>query len=217
MAGKGIVAKVSQHMGEPFYDQLNTLRRLAYEIKSVCFYRFAFASFGKRVTIEKPTFLSNPRFMHIGDNVMIRKGIRLEAVVLDAANPPEIRIGNNVNIEQDVHIVCMGKIVIHDNVTIAARSSLLCGTHPFLDVDSPVKIGDRLAGLGAIVEIGEGSLLGIGCAIQMNVRIGRHVVVGTNSVVKRNVPDYSVVDGNPAVVVMRYDQQEHRWEVVKKN
>jgi len=42
-------------------------------------------------------------------------------------------------------------------------------------------------------------------------------VVGSNSVVKRNIPDYSVVDGNPAVVVMRYDQDQKRWAVVEKD
>jgi len=79
-----------------------------------------------------------------------------------------------------------------------------------------IKIGARMAGVGSLTEIGEGSLLGFGCVIQMNVKLRRHVVVGSNSVVKRNIPDYSVVDGNPAVVVMRYDQDQKRWAVVER-
>jgi len=156
------------------------------------------------------------QFIHIGNNVSIRKGVRLEAIVLDPSNPPEIHIGDNVGIEQNVHIVCMGKIVIHENVSIAAGSSLLCGTHPFFDVDSPTKIGDRLSGLGSIIEIGANSLVGVSCVIQMNVKIGRHVVIGAGSVLKRSVPDYSVAEGNPAAVVMRYDKEKKCWDIVKK-
>jgi acetyltransferase-like isoleucine patch superfamily enzyme len=211
-----IRGKAKRFFRGSFYDKLNTFTRLFYRFKAACFYRFVFASFGKRIMIEKVVLISNPRFIHIGNNVSIRKGVRLEAIVLDQNSPPEIRIGDNVGIEQNVHIVCMGKIIIHENVSIAAGSSLLCGTHPFFDVDSPVKIGDRLSGVNSIIEIGAGTLIGVGCVIQMNVRIGCHVVVGANSVVKRSVPDYSVVDGNPAAVVMRYDKQEKRWAPVKK-
>jgi acetyltransferase-like isoleucine patch superfamily enzyme len=79
-----------------------------------------------------------------------------------------------------------------------------------------VKIGDRLTGERSLTEIGEGSFLGIGCVIQMNVRIGKHVVVGSNSVVKKSVPDFSVVEGNPAEVVMAYNQIEDRWVNLKR-
>jgi acetyltransferase-like isoleucine patch superfamily enzyme len=84
--------------------------------------------------------LSNPQYMRIGSNVSIRKGARLEAIVLDPQKPPELHIGDNVNIEQDVQIVFVGKVRIADNVSITARCVLLCGTHPFLDVHDPVKM-----------------------------------------------------------------------------
>jgi acetyltransferase-like isoleucine patch superfamily enzyme len=216
MAAPSVNGKARRFMNASFYDQLYTIRRFFLRLKAACFYRFVFGALGKRVTLEKPILISNPRFIHIGNNVSIRRGVRLEAVLLDPDHPPEIHIGDNVAIEQNVHIVCMGKIVIYDNVSIAAGSSLLCGTHPFFDVDNPLRIGERLSGVGAVIEIGEGSLIGVGCAIQMNVRIGRHVVVGANSVVKKNLPDYSVAEGNPAAVVMRYDQQEKRWAIVGK-
>lgn len=216
MTGEGISGKARRFTRGSFYDKLNSLTRLFYRLKAACFYRFVFGSCGKRVMIEKAVLISNPRFIHIGNNVSIRKGVRLEAIVLDPSNPPQIHIGDNVGIEQNVHIVGPGKVVIHDDVSIAANCSLLGGTHPFFNVDSPIKIGDRLSGINSIIEIGSGSLIGIGSVIQMNVRIGRHVVVGANSVVKRSVPDYSVVEGNPAAVVMRYDEDKKKWAVIAK-
>jgi acetyltransferase-like isoleucine patch superfamily enzyme len=201
----------------PLYDQFNLVALYWYRVKGYSLYRRMFGSFGRKSAIYPPMLIGNPRFIHIGERVTIRQGVRLEAVVLDPDNPPEIRIGNDVNIEQDVHIVAMGRIHIHDNVSITARSSLLCGTHPFFDVRSPVKIGDRLAGAGSFLEIGEGSFLGIGSIIQMNVKIGRHTIVGSCSVVKKNVPDYCVVEGNPAVVVLAYNHEEDRWQPPAKN
>jgi acetyltransferase-like isoleucine patch superfamily enzyme len=202
--------------GLPVYDQFNLAQLWLFRLKGVLIYRRVFKHFGRRSAIYSPMLISGPRFIHIGDNVIIRKGVRIEAILLDPEHPPEIHIGNNVNIEQDVHIVALGKVWIHDHVSITARCSLLCGTHPFFDVHDPVKIGDRLAGERSSIEIGEGSFLGIGSVIQMNVRLGKHVVVGSGSVVKKNVPDYCVVEGSPAAIVLRYDREKDSWDFPEK-
>jgi acetyltransferase-like isoleucine patch superfamily enzyme len=212
-----VLKKIGRILSLPLYDQFNVVALWWYRAKGALIYRRVLGSFGKKSAIYPPMLISGAKFIHIGDRVVIRKGVRIEAIMLDPENPPEIHIGNNVNIEQDVHIVAMGKIHIHDNASITARSALLCGTHPFFDVHSAVKIGDRLAGERSVIEIGEGAFLGIGSIIQMNVRIGRHVVVGSGSVVKKSVPDYCVVDGNPAAVVLQHISEEDRWAPPAKN
>jgi len=211
-----MMEKLRSFLQKPFHNKLNALYQAWREIFSALYYRSVFGSFGSGSILYSPMLISNPQCMHIGKNVLIRSGVRLEAVILDPKNPPELYIGNNVNIEQDVHIVVIGKIAIGNNVSITARSSLLCGTHPFLDVDSPVKIGNRVSGIGSVIEIGEGSFLGVGCVLQMNSRLGKHVVVGSNSVVKGRFPDYSVIDGNPAVSVMSYLPEEGMWKPTLK-
>lgn len=62
-----------------------------------------------------------------------------------------------------------------------------------------------------MVEIGSGCWIGKNAVIVGNVRIGRNSVVGANSVVNRDVPDYCVVAGAPAVVVKRYDAILGSW------
>jgi len=208
--------KIHKVLSLSFYDKINLAVFWWYRIKGFVFYRQCFASFGKLSAIYPPMLISGPQFIHIGERVIIRSGVRLEAVLVDPDNPPEIRIGNNVNIEQDVHIVAIGKIHIDDNVSITARSSLICGRHPFSDVQSDVKIGNRLGGVNAFLEIGKGSFVGVGSVIQMNVKLGKHVIVGSNSVVKKSVQDYCVVDGNPASVILHYDASEGRWLQPKK-
>jgi acetyltransferase-like isoleucine patch superfamily enzyme len=205
------LSKFRRVLSLPIYDQWNRVRLGFYRLKGALFYRWIFASFGKRSAIFPAMMISNPRFIRIGDGVTIQKGARLEAVLIDPENPPEIKIGNNVNIEQDVHISAVGKIHIHDNVGIGARCTLLCSAHPFFDVHDPVKISARIDGAKSLIEIGHNSLLGIGSVIHMNVRLGEHVVVGANSVVKKSFPGYNVIDGHPATVVLTYDAQQERW------
>jgi acetyltransferase-like isoleucine patch superfamily enzyme len=204
-------SKLNTLKTKPFHYILARLHEKMHRIFGVLYYRRIFASFGSGTVLYNPLLLGNPHCIHIGNNVVIRAGARLEALIQDPAKLPELRIGDNVNIEQNFHIGFAGKVIIHDNVTIASHCSFFGATHPFLDVHNPIKIGDRLGGVGSIIEIGAGSFIGANCVIKSNVRIGKHVIVGVNSVVSRNIPDFTVVEGNPAVIVMRYDKEQDRW------
>ena len=62
------------------------------------------------------------------------------------------------------------------------------------------------------VEIGDGSYIGINSVIVGNVKIGKYCVVGANSVVTKDVPDYCVVVGSPAHVIKRYNPTLRVWE-----
>ena len=50
--------------------------------------------------------------------------------------------------------------------------------------------------------------IGWGAVILPGRRIGNHVVVGANSVVTKDVPDYAVVVGNPARVIKTLDKDK---------
>jgi acetyltransferase-like isoleucine patch superfamily enzyme len=195
----------------PLPDNLNALQSAFYRLKGAIYYRNCFGSFGLGSVLYKPMMLSNPRFMHIGKNVLIRQGVRLEAVVSDPGNPPELRIGDNVNIEQNVHIVCHSRIVIGDNVSITGNCAIVDVTHPYRDIHDPLKIGNRISTERSFVEIGDGSFLGFNVAVLPNVRIGNYCIIGAYSLVTRDVPDYSVVVGNPARIRRRYDPAKNEW------
>ena len=59
------------------------------------------------------------------------------------------------------------------------------------------------------VVIGSGSWIGSGAVILPGARIGRQCVIGANSVVRGEVPDFSVVAGVPAKVIRFHDGE--RW------
>ena len=125
---------------------------------------------------------------------------------------PKLSIGSDVNIEQNVHIVCGSSIEIQDRVTITGGCAIVDVEHPFEDIEDPVRIGMRLRMQGNRVVIGAGSFVGFNSIILPNVVIGCHSVIGSHSVVTRNVPDYCVAVGNPARVIRRYSLETQSWE-----
>jgi len=156
--------------------------------------------------------IANPQYISLGNNVAIRDGIRLEVVRSADGSSPRLEIGNNVNIEQNVHIICGSKIIIGNDVSITGGVAIVDVNHPYDDVTDPVKIGDRIQAAGNFVEIESGVFIGYGAIILPNVRIGKNSIIGAYSVVNRDVPEFSVVAGNPAKVVKKYSFENKIWE-----
>lgn len=57
------------------------------------------------------------------------------------------------------------------------------------------------ATLCGLVEIGEGTHVGAGAIIIPKIKIGRWCIIGAGAVIIKDVPDYSVVVGNPGKVI----------------
>ena len=51
------------------------------------------------------------------------------------------------------------------------------------------------------VKIGKYSFIAGGCYIMPGVTIGKGCVIGVNSVVTKNVPDYAIMAGSPAKII----------------
>jgi acetyltransferase-like isoleucine patch superfamily enzyme len=180
---------------------INRIYRIYSVTRSRMLYGFTFSKFGYRSVIIDPILITNPHCISVGDKVLIRNGSRLE-IVFDGKNDnPSISIGNNVNIEQNVHIVCHCSIKIGNNVSITANCVIVDTEHPFDDLLDPTKIGSRISTEPSFVQIGDGCFIGTGVCILPNVRIGEGSVIGSNSVVTRDIPPYSVAMGQPARVV----------------
>ena len=169
------------------------------KLVAVTLHRRTFAAFGAGSFIISPMAILNPKYMSIGRNVRVRNGLRIEAV--DTLRRPRLAIGDNCNIEQGVHIICSGEVVIGRDCSITAYCSIVDTSHPF-DGIGDAKIGDLLNPEPAFVHIGDGCFLGVGAVILPNVRLGQRCVVGSNAVVRPgDYPDGSVLAGVPAKIV----------------
>jgi len=203
--------KLKRFWHAPLLNKAHMLSTFYYKLKGIIVYRSAFKEFGKGSYIRKPLVILNPSYISIGDRVSVRDGIRLEVVLSNDEMVPCLSVGDNTNIEQNVHIVCHSCIRIGRNVSITGHCAIVDVTHPFDDVHDARKIGARIKHEQSFVEIGDGTFIGYGTVILPNVRIGTYVVIGANSVVANDIPDYSVAAGVPAVVVKQYDQERKKW------
>ena len=168
----------------------------------------AFAAFGPCSEISAPIVsLVNPEGISIGAFVKIGAFGVIEALVPERG--VTVRIADGAYIGHFPRITAVGEVVIGEEAMIADRVYLSDTGHVYEDPGEPIK----RQGLrdGRRIEIGRGAWIGIGAAIVGNVRIGENAVIGANAVVRQDVPDFTVVAGNPAQVVRRHDGDRWGW------
>ncbi|MCR4580916.1 MAG: acyltransferase [Bacilli bacterium] len=96
-------------------------------------------------------------------------------------------------------------IKIHDNVIITSGVTFV--THDiFHQGINYMNKNDNMQQLLRPIEIMNNVFIGCNSIILGGVRIGNNVVVGAGSVVTKDVPDNSVVAGNPAKVIKTFDE-----------
>lgn len=102
-------------------------------------------------------------------------------------------------------------IQIGDFVTLAPRVHILAH-----DASTKRDLGYTKIGL---VEIGNNVFVGANTTILPNVKIGDNVIIGANSLVSKDIPQNSVVAGNPAVVVASKEEflEKNKAKMNEKN
>jgi acetyltransferase-like isoleucine patch superfamily enzyme len=203
-------------MTKTLIDMQNKIHGALTLLKTSIYYRLSFRHIGKNTRIGRPLLISNPQYIRVGSNTSIRAGVRLEAIRLNDREPA-LMIGDNVNIEQNVHIICSSRITIGNNVSITGHCAIVDTQHPYEDVTDPIKVGERIDFHPRPVSIGDGSFLGYGSIVLPGVTIGKNCVVGAHSTVTRDVPDFSVVVGSPARITHTYSHEQMKWIRLSKN
>ena len=116
---------------------------------------------------------------------------------VDFAN--QVKLGNGIYINKDVSFVSLGGIYLEDGVMIASKAMIISINH----VEEPTERRDLLPNS---VYIKKNAWIGAGAIILPGVTIGKNAIVGAGSLVTRNVPDNTVVVGNPAKVIRKIKQ-----------
>ena len=101
-------------------------------------------------------------------------------------------IGKNIIINKGATILSPGKVVIEDNVLIGPEVKIVTVDHDLYDRHNLLHFGK--------VTIKENAWICIGSIICPGVTIGKNAVVAAGSVVTKDVPDNTLVAGNPAKV-----------------
>lgn len=181
------------------------IRKTIWYIISHLIYKHQFNKIGKKSMIFKPMQLDDVSSISIEDNVFIAEGAWLMGNRYKKAS---ISIGNATTIGHFVHLIGKHSITIEDNVLIADKVFISDCSHSYLDVKKPISEQDIIE-IAAVV-IGSGSWIGENVCI-CGSTIGKHCVIGANSVVLSDIPDYCVAVGSPAKVIKKYDFIRNEW------
>lgn len=179
------------------------------KLLSLFVYPFQFKSFGKKSKIISPLHLDGKKYIEIGNNVRIQYKTWLACVPLTGAKNPKLIISDGSCIGNFNHIYATESIIIEPNVLTADKVYISDNLHSYEDITLPI-IKQPIKQISKVV-IGEGSWVGENVCI-IGASIGKHCVIGANSVVTKNIPDFCVAVGAPAKVIKRYNFETKVWE-----
>ena len=108
-----------------------------------------------------------------------------------------VELGNN----SDIGLSCRlnGKIIIGNDVIMGPEVLFYTQNHNSLRTDVAIKYQGNT--IEKPIEIGDGSWIGARAIILPGVRIGIGAIIAAGAIVTKDVPDYSIVGGNPAKVI----------------
>ncbi|PKV65420.1 acetyltransferase-like isoleucine patch superfamily enzyme [Polaribacter sp. Hel1_33_96] len=179
----------------------------------IFFYSFQFKKIGKNSVIHKQLILNFKKGISIGDRVVLMPNSRIELITKYANEKyqPQLIINDFSQIHQNCHITCAEEIKIGKNVIIVANVTITDIIHPHEDISIPI---NKAKIKTFPVEIGDETYVYNNAVILPGVKIGKHCIIGANSVVNSNIPDYSIAVGNPAKVIKQYNFKTKKWERV---
>lgn len=176
--------------------------------------RGSFGAMGKDCLIMLPFKSGNAADVFLGDNVTICGGAWIDCFrkYYDKDWQPRLEIGDGTYIGHRSHIMAVGEMKIGKNVLVSDKVYISDNLHGFEDVAQQI-MSQPLK--HAPVTIEDEVWLGENVCVLPGVVIGRHSVIGSNAVVAKSIPPYSVAVGSPAKVIRRYNEESKQWEGVK--
>ena len=161
--------------------------------------------------IRFPIEIRGKRFIDFGSRLTTGKGCRLKVF---SKKEKKLFFGNDVQINDYVHISVMSSVSIGDNVLMASHIYIADNSHGFYGGGAqsspdipPIKRDYKIAP----ISIGNNVWIGEGVVIMPGVIIGDGSVIGANSTVTKSIPPNSIAVGQPAKVIKLFDRESQQW------
>lgn len=132
----------------------------------------------------------------VGNNILIEPPFRCDY-------GRNITVGDNFYANYDCIILDVCEVKIGSNVMFGPRVCLFAAAHPIysevrnsgLEYGRPISVGDNVW-VGGCVTVNPG------------IEIGSDVVIGSGSVVTKNIPDGVVAAGNPCKILRKINEHD---------
>lgn len=144
-------------------------------------------------------------YLIFGQKIIIRPG----TILFTKENLSKLILDDYVEIGRNSTISARNKVEIKKHVITGPNVFISDSDHKYENIDLPIsQQGGESKGE---VFIDEGSWIGTNCVIIGNVHIGKHCIIGANTVVTKDIPDYCVAAGVPARIIKRYNFETKEW------
>ncbi len=174
-------------------------------------HKLFFKVLGRGAYLASPFRVDGIGSISIGDKSFFQRGVWLYCCGVGELNGSLI-IGNGCVFGYNNHITSVHEVIIGDDVLTANNVYISDNIHEYEDITKPVM--HQPVRFKKSVIIGAGAWIGENVSI-IGASVGKNSVIGANSVVTKDIPDYCVAVGAPAVVIRQYDLHLQKW--VDKN
>ncbi|CAD7811224.1 Putative acetyltransferase [Chryseobacterium aquaeductus] len=184
-------------------------------------YIFTKIFYRKSRIIRLPFDIRNKNCIDLGENLTTGNSCRIEAYPVNIAdqNKKILIFGKNIQINDYVHISAGLKVSIGDNVLIASKvfiSDISHGSYSGDELDSsPKSIPQERLLYAKEIKIEENVWIGEFVSVLPGVTIGKGSIIGSNSVVSRDIPPNVIAVGTPAKPIKKYNFISEKWEKIQ--
>jgi acetyltransferase-like isoleucine patch superfamily enzyme len=160
---------------------------------------------GKRTLIRHRTRMDILPFnkFYIGNDSTIEDFATVNNGVGDVFIGDRTRIGLGCTI--------IGPVKIGNDIMLAQNIVISGLNHNYENIYQPIST-QGVSTSQIIIE--DETWIGANSVIVAGVTIGKHCVIAGGSVVTKSVPPYSIVAGNPAKILKKYNFETEKWEKI---
>lgn len=167
----------------------------------------------------------NPFFHHKSKGSKVRWNVRMDVLPFQT-----FKLGKNSIIEDFSTInngvgpvtigdgtligmsnVIIGPVEIRNNVIIAQNVVISGLNHEYKDINLPIL---KQPIITKKILIDDDCWIGANAVITAGVTIGKHCVIAAGAIVTKNIPPFTIVAGNPAKPIKKYNHTLKSWDNV---
>ncbi len=171
-----------------WYKPGNSVKRILWYFMNILFFKNAWNPFS-----SLKIFLLKIFGAKIGVGVIIKPSVNIKY-------PWLLKIGNNVWIGENVWIDNLANVEIGDNVSISQGAMLLCGNHNYKKTTFDLIIGE--------IKLEDGVWIGAKSVVTPGITCKSHSILAVNSVAAKDMEEYTIYQGNPALEVRKREIKE---------
>jgi lipopolysaccharide O-acetyltransferase len=167
---------------------------------------------GPEAKILRPRAIIGGEHLTIESSVFIHRHSTIYAIDQRGSQrfKPRIYIGTKCYIGVYATIIAVNEVTIEEYCVLSDYVFISDVAHGLDPLAGPI-LEQPLESKGP-VRLGKGTFVGFRATIMPGVTLGSHCVVGSNSVVTRSFPAYSMLVGSPARCVKKFSVEEKCWK-----